>query len=135
MSQTAAAATKHVCKFLRHRFKSGNITYFCANGCNKKIAPALSLGKPCICWRCGNVFIMNEYSIRLAKPHCDACHKPKGSENAPEVDIQFVSPSLPPTIQTLTPQSASTIASLSERLRLATSAEPILSSANDEDEL
>lgn len=23
---------------------------------------------------------MNEYSIRLAKPHCDNCHKPKKQE-------------------------------------------------------
>jgi hypothetical protein len=26
---------------------------------------------------------MSEYSIRLAKPHCDDCHKPKGA--LPEV--------------------------------------------------
>lgn len=34
----------------------------------------MSLGKRNVCWRCGNDFIMNEYSIRLAKPHCENCH-------------------------------------------------------------
>jgi hypothetical protein len=29
---------------------------------------------------------MNEYSLRLSKPHCDACHKPKKS-NSQEVLI------------------------------------------------
>ena len=70
--------TKHNHKLKRHRFKSGNEVYFCAlPECTYKITPALSLGKRVICWRCGESFIMGDYSIRLAKPHCDNCHKPK----------------------------------------------------------
>jgi hypothetical protein len=38
-----------------------------------------------LCWRCGNEFIMNEYSLRLAKPHCEGCHKPKKIDNDEEI--------------------------------------------------
>jgi hypothetical protein len=69
---------KHTHKFKRHRYKSGNEVYFCAlPDCSVKIAPALALGKRTICWRCENEFVMTEYSVRLAKPHCLDCHKPK----------------------------------------------------------
>lgn len=70
---------KHIHKFKRLRYKSGNEIFFCAlPDCTAKINPALALGKRSICWRCGKIFEMNEYSLRLAKPHCEACHKPKG---------------------------------------------------------
>jgi len=73
-----AKIEKHVHKLKRHSFKSGNQIYFCAlPDCHYKTAPALALGKRTICWRCGNDFIMNEYSLRLAKPHCENCHQPK----------------------------------------------------------
>lgn len=68
---------KHVHKLLRHKFKTGNIVYFCVEDCNYKCSPALALGKTVICWRCGESFRMNDYSVRLAKPHCETCHAPK----------------------------------------------------------
>lgn len=68
---------KHVHRLKRHKFKSGNIIYFCVDDCRFKIAPALALGKTVLCNRCGEPFRMNEYSIRLAEPHCENCHKPK----------------------------------------------------------
>jgi len=69
---------KHVHKFRRHRYSSGNVVFFCAlPDCKVKIDPALSLGKRSLCWRCGEPFILSEYAIRLAKPHCENCHKPK----------------------------------------------------------
>lgn len=37
----------------------------------------LSLGKASICNLCGDEFILNEYHIKLAKPHCDKCSKQK----------------------------------------------------------
>lgn len=84
------AKSTHVHKLKRHKFKTGNAVYFCAlPDCRFKTATGLALGKRSICWRCGKDFIMNEYSIRLAKPHCDECHK---SKDAGEV---IVSPSLP----------------------------------------
>lgn len=76
---------KHVHKLKKIKYKSGNATFFCAlPDCSFKINPALALGKRSICWRCGNEFIMSEYSLRLAKPHCENCHKPKKLE---ELDL------------------------------------------------
>lgn len=70
---------KHIHKFKRLKYKSGNMIFFCAlPDCSVKLNPALALGKRSICWRCGESFVMTEYSLRLAKPHCEKCHKPKG---------------------------------------------------------
>jgi hypothetical protein len=78
----ATKKSDHIHKFKRLRYKSGNEIFFCTlPDCNVKLNPALALGKRCLCWRCGESFILSEYSLRLAKPHCDACHKPKKIEN------------------------------------------------------
>lgn len=70
--------TQHTHKFKRLKYKSGNTIFFCAlPDCSQKINISLALGKRSICWRCGEPFVMTEYSLRLAKPHCEACHKPK----------------------------------------------------------
>lgn len=69
----------HTHKLRRHRYSSGTSIYFCAlPDCSYKITPPLALGKRALCWRCGEPFILNEYAIRLAKPHCENCHMPKG---------------------------------------------------------
>ena len=69
---------KHIHKFRRLKYKSGNSIFFCAlPDCNQKINISLALGKRSICWRCEEPFIMSEYSLRLAKPHCSNCHKTK----------------------------------------------------------
>jgi len=76
-----AVKSQHVHKFKRITYKSGNQIFFCAlPDCNKRISTSLALGKRSLCWRCGESFIMNEYSCRLAKPHCENCHKPKKIE-------------------------------------------------------
>ncbi len=70
--------SQHIHKFKRLKYKSGNSIFFCIlPDCNQKINISLALGKRSICWRCGEPFIMTEYSLRLAKPHCNNCHKPK----------------------------------------------------------
>lgn len=108
------AKTQHVHKLKRHRFKTGNTVYFCAlPECNFKIAPALALGKRAICWRCENEFILNEYSIRLAKPHCDDCHKSKNPID-PELPGPLVS-ALPESV----PVFPSNVSSLRDRLNAA----------------
>lgn len=69
---------KHTHKFRRHTYETGGVIYFCVMpDCSVKIKPPLTLGKRSLCWRCGETFIMSEYSIKLAKPHCENCHKPK----------------------------------------------------------
>lgn len=77
----AKKTEEHIHKLKRIKFKSGNAVYFCALDCNFKIQVPLSLGKKTICWRCGNPFTMNEYSIRLARPHCEKCHKSKDGDS------------------------------------------------------
>lgn len=78
MPKQASAKQQHVHKFKKLRYKSGNEIFFCAlPDCSQKINPALALGKKSICWRCGEEFIMSEYALRLAKPHCEGCHKGK----------------------------------------------------------
>lgn len=69
---------KHTHKLKRLKYKSGNSIFFCAlPDCSFKINTSLALGKRSICWRCGEPFIMTEYCLRLVKPHCEGCHKPK----------------------------------------------------------
>lgn len=82
-----ATKTTHTHKFKRLKYKTGNVTFFCAlPDCNVKINPSLALGKRSLCWRCGEPFILTEYSLRLAKPHCESCHKPKNNMNFNEAD-------------------------------------------------
>lgn len=54
---------------------SGTKIYFCIDDCSYKIEVAFALGKIVNCPICGNDFKMNEYSIKLAKPHCNSCGK------------------------------------------------------------
>lgn len=77
------AESKHVHKFRRKVYDSGNKIFYCTlPDCYFKIEVGLSLGKISICNRCNAPFEMNNYSIRLSKPHCPNCHKEKnGSEN------------------------------------------------------
>lgn len=94
---------KHVHKLKRIKYKSGNVSLFCVMpDCSFKINPALALGKRSLCWRCGNEFLLTEYSLRLAKPHCESCHRPKGfvisdpefPDDIPKPAVQFVIPKL-----------------------------------------
>lgn len=69
---------KHVHRLKRLKYKTGNSIYFCTlPDCHFKIECALALGKKAICNLCGDEFILNEYHIKLAKPHCDSCSKQK----------------------------------------------------------
>jgi molybdenum cofactor biosynthesis enzyme MoaA len=71
------AKIEHVHKLRRHRYSNGTKVYFCTLDCNYKIEAALALGKKSICNTCHDEFIMNEYSCKLAKPHCTRCGKMK----------------------------------------------------------
>ena len=73
-----ATKEKHIHKLKRLKYKSGSVIFFCAlPDCSFKINISLALGKRSICWRCGDTFIMTEYALKLAKPHCEKCHHPK----------------------------------------------------------
>lgn len=71
----------HVHRLKRHVHKSGHAIFFCTlPDCTYKINVALALGKRAICWRCGKEFLLDEYALRLVKPHCEDCHKHKKDE-------------------------------------------------------
>lgn len=76
---------KHTHKLKRITHRNGEKVYFCVLNCTFKINVKLSLGKRNICWRCGVEFPMNEYSMRLAKPHCPKCHQYEGGVVTQEV--------------------------------------------------
>ena len=80
---------KHVHKLKKINYRSGNSVFFCVLDCGFKISVALALGKKSICWRCGEEFIMNEYSLRLTKPHCSGCHKSKLEKLDVSREVEF----------------------------------------------
>ena len=76
------AGQKHPHKYKRHRYKTGTEVYFCTlPNCTHRVECAFTLGKESICNRCGEKFLMDEYSIRLAEPHCQACKVTKVDSN------------------------------------------------------
>ena len=104
------ANLKHTHKLKKVIYKSGNSSFFCVlPDCTFKINPVLALGKKTICWRCEKEFQLDEYKLRLVKPHCESCHRPKkngkANENVALPEAQITEVILP--------------MSLAERLRLA----------------
>lgn len=76
----------HVHKLKRHKYPTGNAVYFCIlPDCHFKIEVALALGKRTLCNTCGEEFIINEYTLKLARPHCDGCGKVKVKDSSGEV--------------------------------------------------
>lgn len=71
--------SKHIHKFKRvHYKKTGNSVFFCTlPDCHFKIGTEFSLGKRNLCNRCGEPSLIDEYSIRLAKPICVNCRGSK----------------------------------------------------------
>ena len=101
----------HVHKLRRHKYPNGSKVYFCTLDCSFKIDRALALGKRTICNICGDEFIMNEYSLKLAKPHCTNCGKMKIIIDG---ETKFVSKGRPQTA--IVDLAKNTISSLQERL-------------------
>lgn len=65
----------HIHKLKRHTYKTGHSVYMCIlPDCFFKSEPEFMLGKRVICNRCDEPFLMSQYSLRLAKPHCSNCH-------------------------------------------------------------
>lgn len=72
-----AKKSDHIHRLRRHTYKAtGNSVFFCTlTDCSYKIETQFALGKVSICNRCGKPFEMTTYAMRLAKPHCQDCHK------------------------------------------------------------
>lgn len=107
----------HCHKLKRYTYPStGSKVFFCVLDCGFKVDQGLALGKKTICWRCGKETVMNEYSIRLARPTCPDCKKSK-NEIAESVQT--------PTIETISQAVAvSESSSLSDRLKKLTFSPP-----------
>jgi hypothetical protein len=105
---------KHVHKLKRHTYTNKEQVYFCVLDCKFKVKRELALGKSNICWRCGREFNLNEYSIRLAKPHCDLCTKTK-VELPSDVLESFARPQ-PSYSNSINKESTNDLLSLRERL-------------------
>lgn len=115
MPLTKPGLQKHIHKLKRHRYPSGNTVFFCVLDCTYKIDTALSVGKKALCWRCGREFIMDEYSLRLAKPHCSECHQPKK-----KVSISIQIPEQESfTMPSLKTEASDSLQSLRDRLNQA----------------
>lgn len=67
------AEVKHFHKLKKHRYDNGNEIFFCVLNCNFKIEAALAVGKIVLCNICEEPFALNEYSVRLNRPHCQNC--------------------------------------------------------------
>lgn len=65
----------HIHRLKRTTYSSGTKVYFCTNDCSYKIEVAFAFGKIVECPICHLPFSMNEYSIKLATPHCNNCGK------------------------------------------------------------
>ena len=86
----------HTHRLKRHRYKStGSAIFHCVlPDCFFKIETHLALGKKAQCWRCNKDFIINEYSLRLARPHCTACTKSKEEIPTTEEPIKPIAMSI-----------------------------------------
>jgi hypothetical protein len=65
---------KHVHRLKKHKYPSGTSVFFCTlPDCTFKVEVPFSIGKTTACNICGEAFLMNDYSIKLNKPHCPNC--------------------------------------------------------------
>ncbi len=65
-------------KYKRTKLSKTYIVYKCEKpGCTHYISPALITGKLAECWRCGDVFVIKQKHLELARPHCDNCTNSK----------------------------------------------------------
>lgn len=69
------AKEKHIHKLKKHKYAKTNTSiFFCTlPSCHYKVEVPLALGKEAICNICDEVFIMNEYTLKLVRPHCSNC--------------------------------------------------------------
>lgn len=103
---------KHVHKLRRHKYPNGTKVFFCTLDCNFKIESALALGKIVLCNICGEPFSMNEYSCKLAKPHCNSCGKMKITDG--DGNAKFINKGRPQAA--LADLATNSVTSLKERL-------------------
>jgi len=103
---------EHTHKLKRHIYPNGTKVYFCILDCTFKVEAAFALGKVVLCNICNEPFPMNEYSIKLAKPHCNACGKMKIKD--PDGKARFINKGRP--TQAIADLGKSAISSMKDRM-------------------
>lgn len=79
----------HAHKLKRFVYSNGTKIYFCTlPDCTFRIGIGLALGKRTVCWRCGKEFNMTTYTLSLAKPHCEECHRFKVEPDKKPVTVK-----------------------------------------------
>jgi hypothetical protein len=127
---------KHIHQLKRHNYKNGERIYFCVNNCAFKVNVKLALGREVLCNVCGKPFIMNEYSIRLARPRCMTCINKKfdltnqtvlNQEKSKEVSFSDLGIELPSSIineEIKAPKTSNPVDALRERMRHGLKSKP-----------
>lgn len=77
---------KHIHKYVRIKVgKNKRIEYRCIlPGCTHVKRGEYILFQKSICNRCGNVFIIEQNMLKLAKPHCNDCTKTRVDLTIPD---------------------------------------------------
>ena len=66
----------HIHKYKIIKYQTGFIIFRCViEDCPHFLRAELVLNRKCICWKCGNPFILKRTD--LMKPHCDNCTRGK----------------------------------------------------------
>lgn len=108
---------KHIHRLKKHVYKKSGIAFFfCTLDCTFKIEAPFALGKETLCNICGEPFIMNEYTLKLVKPHCMNCGKVEVKDG--EGKKRYIRKVKNTTI--LSSIAASSTMSLADRLKQAT---------------
>jgi hypothetical protein len=115
------AVEDHIHKLRRHTYANGSRVYFCTNNCTFKVEVPFALGLRVLCNTCGEPFTMNEYAIKLAKPHCNNCGKMK-------VNIDGVEKFVPKgrASQAIAELGASSATALKDRMSKVVTMEPVI---------
>lgn len=88
------AVKNHVHRLKKFKYKTGVAVFFCTLDCNYKIEAPFALGKETLCNICNEPFIMNEYTIKLTKPHCANCGRKEVKVDGKKFYIRKVKSSL-----------------------------------------
>lgn len=77
----------HVHKYKRFSFSNGRRAFGCVS-CPSYVLEDVIVGHQAVCWRCGNVFTIDEKACKLAKPHC-GCFKREENKTPMDADIDM----------------------------------------------
>ena len=82
----------HIHQLRKKKYKTGQSFFYCiGEDCAFKINADLALNKRSLCNICNKPFNLTPYAMRLAKPHCQDCHKVKEQRTDVNIPTDFAS--------------------------------------------